>query len=139
LVALIGAGTIALASRYGVGTLSAVGPGLFPLVMGVILVLCGIVIATEKGAVASDDHGDFSAPDWRGWLCITGGVVAFILLAKTAGLLAATFTCVFIAALGDRATTLRAAVTLAGAMAIGGCALFYYALHIQLPPFAGRL
>jgi hypothetical protein len=115
LVALIGAGTIALASRYGVGTLSAVGPGLFPLVMGV------------------------SAPDWRGWLCITGGVVAFILLAKTAGLLAATFTCVFIAALGDRATTLRAAVTLAGAMAIGGCALFYYGLHIQLPPFAGWL
>ena len=138
LIALIGIGAIAQSSQYGIGSLAAVGPGFFPLVMGVILVISGVLIAMEQGKASEVDngHGDFASADWRGWLCIVGGVASFILLAKSAGLLPATFACVFLSALGDRSTTLRNAAILAGTIAVLGCGLFYYGLHVQLPPLA---
>ncbi len=141
LLVILGLGTNAEAIRYGVGTLAAIGPGFFPLVMGVILVVCGLTIAVS--ADSAEDHGehghdriDLSRPEWRGWLCIIGGMIGFIGLAKTAGLFPATFTCVFVSALGDCETKLRGAAALALGIAVFGCLLFYYGLHIQLPPFA---
>ena len=139
LIALIGIGTIAQSSQYGIGSLAAIGPGFFPLVMGVVLVISGVLIAMEQEATSEIEvgHGDFGTAEWRGWFCIVGGVASFILLAKSAGLFPATFACVFISALGDRTTTLRNATVLAGAIAVLGCVVFYYCLHIQLPPLAG--
>ena len=146
LMICLGLGTIVQSSQYGVGTLAAIGPGFFPLAMGVILVACGIAIALSpedgetgdhrSGTALDHDRVDLSQPEWRGWLCIIGGLLGFLLLAKTAGLFPATFTCVFVSALGDRSTTLRGAAALALGIAIFGCLLFYYGLHIQLPPFA---
>lgn len=139
LTALIGLGAIAESATYGLGTLAAIGPGAFPLAMGVILVACGIGIGlSEATAADAHDHDrvDLSRPEWRGWACIIGGMLAFLLLARTAGLFPATFACVFLAAMGDRTSTLRGACLLAALIAAFGCALFYYGLHIQLPPFA---
>ena len=38
--------------------------------------------------------------------------------------------------MGDRTTTVPGACLLATLIAAFGCALFYYGLHIQLPPLA---
>ncbi len=138
LTALIGLGAIVESATYGLGTLAAIGPGAFPLAMGVILVVCGLGIGLSEGP-ADDAHEhdrvDLSRPEWRGWACIIGGMLAFLLLARTAGLFPATFACVFLSAMGDRTSTLRGACILATLIAAFGCALFYYGLHIQLPPF----
>ncbi|WP_375463928.1 tripartite tricarboxylate transporter TctB family protein [uncultured Methylobacterium sp.] len=138
LTALIGLGAIAESATYGLGTLAAIGPGAFPLAMGVILLACGLGIglSEEESSDAHDhDRVDLTRPEWRGWGCIAGGMLAFLLLARTAGLFPGTFACVFISAMGDRTTTLRGACILATLIAAFGCALFYYGLHIQLPPF----
>lgn len=138
LVALVGCATIAQSVRYDIGALAAIGPGFFPLVMGVILVLSGIVIAMNAGEDEGNEHDriELDRADWRGWLCIIGGVASFILLAKSAGLFPATFACVFISALGDRSTKLRSVALLATSIAIFGTLLFHYGLKVQLPPFA---
>jgi hypothetical protein len=44
--------------------------------MGVILAGCGIAIAFNHSAAADDEHHSaaLGKPEWRGWLCILGGV-----------------------------------------------------------------
>ena len=80
---LIGLSTIYQSSRYEVGTLAEIGPGFFPMAMGVILAGCGLAIAFNQSTAADEEHDaeTLGRPEWRGWGCILGGVLAFILLA----------------------------------------------------------
>ncbi len=136
LLILIGLGTIYQSSRYELSSLT--GSGIFPMAMGVILLLCGIAISLNGTQAHEEEHevAALSQPEWRGWICIIGGVVAWIFLSQSAGLLPATFACVFISALGDRSTSLKGAAILASAISVFGVLLFYYVLKIQLPPIA---
>ncbi|CAM5200331.1 hypothetical protein CDEF62S_01472 [Castellaniella defragrans] len=108
------------------------GPGFFPAAIGGLLILCGIIIALEglSGHNVGDGRG---RPEWRGWLCITGGIVAFILLGKYTGLLPATFAIVFISALGDRRNTLKGALILSAAVCAVAVVIFWWALNIEFP------
>lgn len=138
LLVCVGLATMYQSSRYDLGTLAEIGPGFFPMVMGVILTVCGIAIGFNRSTAAEDEHeADLLArPEWRGWFCILGGVLSFILLAQSVGLFPATFACVFISALGDKSMRLRSAVLLALGISVFGVLLFYYGLKIQLPPLA---
>ncbi len=129
---LFGLGAIAEGTGYHLGTLRRMGPGFFPAAVGALLVLCGIIIAIEglSRKNVSDGRG---RPEWRGWLCIIGGIVAFILLGKYTGLLPATFSIVFISALGGRQNTLKGALILSLAVCAVAVAIFWWALGIQFP------
>ena len=76
LMALIGAGAVYEGQKYGIGSLSDMGSGYFPVVAGSGLILLGIAMASVRGP-APDGQGA-SAPDWRGALAITAGVVLFV-------------------------------------------------------------
>ncbi|TAN29902.1 MAG: tripartite tricarboxylate transporter TctB family protein [Castellaniella sp.] len=132
LMVLFGLGAIAEGTGYHLGTLRRMGPGFFPAAVGALMVLCGIIIALEGLAGQNVSNGK-GRPEWRGWLCITGGIVAFILLGKYTGLLPATFSIVFISALGDRQNTLKGALILSVAVCAVAVAIFWWALGIQFP------
>src|SRR5690606_5240947 len=86
----------------------------------------------------ADDEADetlTAPPDWRGWLCIIGGVVAFIAVGKYGGLIPATLALVFISALGDRTHTLLSALALAVFVTILGVVIFSWGLDLQFPLF----
>ena len=138
LVALLGLATAGVAGTYPIGTLRAMGPGFFPVALGVILLVVGALIALAPPVAEPDPHGGagLGQLEPRGWLCIGSGVLTFILLAERAGLLPATFACVFIAAMGDRTATLRGSLVLAAVVAVAGVLLFHYGLRIPLPPVA---
>lgn len=138
LMAAIGGVTILEASTYDIGSLTEMGPGFLPLALGCVLVLCGAVIAATGGrhppaGLADAAHMTVPPLDWRGGAAIAVGVASFIVLGDQAGLMPATFACVFIAALGDRTTTLRGAAILAGAVTVLGSLLFVTALKIPFP------
>ncbi|CAB3741355.1 hypothetical protein LMG1866_05593 [Achromobacter ruhlandii] len=134
---VLGLGAIAQASTYNIGSLARMGPGMFPAILGVLLVLLGLIIArTAFSAPDVDEEAeDIPAPEWRGWGCIIGGLMAFILLGKYGGLVPATFALVFIAAMGDRQHTVRSAALLAVGVTILGIAVFSWALQLQFPLF----
>jgi hypothetical protein len=136
LMVLVGGGAAYVASHYRMGTLTSMGPGYFPTVLGVVLAIIGIVIA-GSAAYTAPAAGEASAvrPDWRGWLCITAAALLFVGLARYAGLVAATFVCVFIAALGDRENSWKESTLLAAGITIFGVALFSFVLHVQIPLF----
>jgi hypothetical protein len=134
---VLGLGAIAQASTYNIGSLARMGPGMFPAILGVLLVLLGLIIARMAAApaAADDDAEDEPPPDWRGWGCIIGGLMAFILVGKYGGLVPATFALVFISAMGDRQHTPRSAALLAAGVTVLGVAVFSWALQLQFPLF----
>jgi predicted MFS family arabinose efflux permease len=133
LMILLGLGAIFKGSTYDIGSLSEMGPGFFPVAVGAIMALSGIGIALSS--VAVEPKGERLKPEWRGWICILLGIVAFIVLGNHGGLVPATFATVFIAALGDRKNSLRDAILLAAAMCVVAVVVFSWLLQVQLPLF----
>ncbi|MEJ8820436.1 tripartite tricarboxylate transporter TctB family protein [Variovorax humicola] len=131
-----------VAVGYKVGTPARMGPGFFPLAIGVLMAVTGLLIAlSARGDAATEDgslpgHGhSHGTPDLRGCICIVGSVLAFQLLGEYGGLVPATFAIVFISALGDRTNTLFQAFMLSMAMCMIAVVVFWWALQLQLPLF----
>lgn len=143
---VIGLVAVAEGMTYGVGTLSAMGPGYFPVALGVMLALIGVGIAAsrpdaEPPAGASPHPAPVatqrvSPSRWRGPLCIVGGIAAFIVLGRYGGLLPASFAIVFVSALGDRANNWRHALGLALIISAICIVVFWWALKLPMPLFS---
>jgi hypothetical protein len=73
--------------------------------------------------------------EWRGWGCILAGPICFIIFGEFFGLMPATFSCVFVSALGDRTATLKNSLLLATGVTLGGAFLFSYVLKVPFPLF----
>jgi hypothetical protein len=134
---------------YRMGTLTNMGAGYVPVVLGTLLIAMGLLIGVTGYASrhrvapvsAMADVGKIPAApgegpiQWRGWGCILGGVAAFVLAGEHLGLVAAIFLSVFIAALGDRANSLRDCLLLALAMTVAGVLIFSVGLKLTFPLF----
>lgn len=135
LMLFIGLGAIFQGRTYPIGTLSRMGPGFFPVALGVILAVIGTaIIATAKSNIPEGEEV-LLPPEWRGWICIIASVIAFIAIGKYGGLLPATFAVVFISALGDRDNTWKDALVLSLGMVIIAVVVFWWALQMQFPLF----
>jgi hypothetical protein len=136
LMFLVGIGAVWKGLDYKIGTLSRMGPGYFPVGIGAILALMGLLIALgARRAEPEKDSKTAHGPEWRGWSCIVLSSIAFIVLGHYGGLLPATFAVVFIAALGDRQNSLKNAFILAAAMVVVCLIVFSWALQLQFPLF----
>ncbi len=135
LVLLLGLVTIQEAVSYKVGTLSRMGPGFFPLSLGVILCLTGLAIVVMRKRADSASVPTSPPPEWRGWLCICAGIASFVILGRYGGMMPATFATVFISAMGDRENSILTAAILAFVMCITCLIVFWGLLHMQLPLF----
>jgi len=143
LLLAVGIAVVVAGTGYGVGTLRSMGSGFFPVVLGVLLALIGTALLFSAGRApggATDEppaemaHLAGPVVQWRGWLCIVGAALAFVLLGEHGGLVPASFASVFIAAMGDRGNSVRAAATLAALLTAAGAVVFHYALQL-LPLF----
>ena len=138
LMTLLGAGvTYDSASFYDVGTLSHMGPGMFPLMLGVILTFIGVLILGNAlvTPLGPDEHFLPQQKEWRGWFCILAGPILFIVFGAFFGMAPAIFMCVFVSALGDRTSTAKSSAILALGITFFGCLLFSYMLKLPFPLF----
>ncbi|MGO4713351.1 tripartite tricarboxylate transporter TctB family protein [Bradyrhizobium sp. 2TAF24] len=135
LLILMGVGIAVMALTYRMGTATRMGPGYMPFFYGVLMVLVGVAIAVtaRPGEGTARDAVPFN---WRAWLGILGGLVAFAVIAVYGGLVPATFVAVFVSALASKANSLRDAALLAAALAVAAVLVFSYGLKLQLAPFA---
>ena len=128
------------AMGYNIGSIRNIGPGLFPFALSIVLFGVGLLIAINAGPVKADalDHFDVHAsryPDVKGGLAIVFGTIAFVVLTQTLGIVAGTFACVFIAAIGDKDATWFGSLVLASVVTVFGIAVFIYLLKLNLPLF----
>lgn len=136
LMTLIGAAVTLDSLTYQIGTLTQMGPGMFPLMLGIALTFIGILIVGTAAATPPGDNEHIlpENPEWRGWGCILAGPILFVLLGHFFGMVPATFACVFVSALGDRSSTLKSAFILAACITVVGTFIFSYLLRLPLPP-----
>lgn len=135
LMVLIGIGAILEARHYSLGTLFHMGPGFFPIILGVTMSGIGLMIMTVAASseATEDDTLHLPNPQWRAWFCILAGPVLFIILGNYGGLIPATFACVFVSALGDKDSTLKSSLILAICITVFGVVLFSYLLQVSMP------
>jgi len=143
MMVLLGLGIALKGTTYRAGTLMHMGPGFLPTALGVLLVLLGIAIAAaglapsvegaEKEESILPEH-----PQWWAWFCIIMSPVAFIFFGRYFGMIPATFSCVFVAALGDKNATWLGTIVLATVVTIFGVALFSYFLQVPMPILTWR-
>ncbi|MGN6460481.1 MAG: tripartite tricarboxylate transporter TctB family protein [Pseudolabrys sp.] len=137
LMILLGAGVALNSTTYSLGTLTHMGPGMFPFMLGIVLTFVGLLIF-GTAVLTPLDPDERILPknrEWRGWFCILAGPMMFMLFGEYLGLVPAIFACVFVAALGDRTATLKSSFLLAAGMAVCGTILFSYILKIPFPIF----
>ena len=139
--AIIGGGFAWGATSYSVGTGARMGPGYFPLLLGILLAILGaftifysLVEHTEDG----DKVGKFV---WRPIVYVLGANVAFgILLAglpsfgiPAMGLIVAIFALVIIASKAGDVFDLKEVLLLAAVLSAGSYLAFIMLLKLQMP------
>jgi len=139
--AIIGGGFAWGATSYSVGTGARMGPGYFPLLLGILLAILGaftifysVVEHTEDG----DKVGKFV---WRPIVYVLGANVAFgILLAglpslgvPAMGLIVAIFALVIIASKAGDVFDLKEVLLLAAVLSAGSYLAFIMLLKLQMP------
>ena len=135
LILVLGALTVTEATTYEIGSLRRMGPGFFPLGLGVIMTLVGGLILLTARKVRTANGVVPLPPEWRGWICICVSIAAFVVLGRYGGLVPATFAIVFIAALGDRQNSLVISAVLAGVMTLLCVIVFWWLLKVAFPLF----
>lgn len=138
LIVLLGAAVALNAyNNYNLGSLTQMGPGMFPMMLGIALTFVGLLIL-GTALVTEHDPAETILPEqreWRGWACILAGPLLFIFLGQYLGMAAGTFGCVFVSALGDRTATVKSSAILAAIVTVFGCLLFAYVLKLAFPIF----
>lgn len=134
---LVGIGAFVSAyagTHYTVGEPSRMGPGFFPVALGILLACLGLVIAAL--AFRKVTHV-LQPPPFRPRAvgAVLVSVAAFALLVNRAGLMPATFVLVLIAAFGGAEYKIKRTVLLGIALAVLAWLVFTIGLQMQLPAF----
>ncbi|MBC9206376.1 tripartite tricarboxylate transporter TctB family protein [Roseomonas aerophila] len=131
-VALIGGGAwfVLHSTGYNMGTLRRMGPGYFPVIIGSLVCLFGILVMVP----AMFRQGTLPVPDWRPFVAICLSVLVFALVVERLGLVPATVCLTFVAALAERVKPLQV-VLLAAGLCVIGVVVFSKGLGIPIPAF----
>lgn len=115
--------------RLDVGTFARMGPGMFPLLCGIIMTLLGL----WQGATAIRlDNRLHPTVEWRAFAFVTGACVLFAFLIELVGLLPTIFATVICAGFANSENRLRTMIILAGVLAIIAVAIFKWMLGTTL-------
>ncbi|MXG90204.1 tripartite tricarboxylate transporter TctB family protein [Nocardioides flavescens] len=132
LFAVLG-GAFAFASfGYGLGSWDEMGAGMFPFVVGLILVGLGVSVALG-GVRGGEVTEGLSRIPWRAIVCVGGAIVAFAYLIPVVGLIPTTVVTVFVSALASPATTIVRAVLATAGITLACYVIFVLALQLRLP------
>jgi hypothetical protein len=119
------------AASYEIGTALRMGPGYFPLVLGGLLILLGVLIIA-KGWIAGE--GDEVGPvPWKAAALITGALVFFGATIKGLGVVPSVFLTALLAGFSGHRPGLLAPVVIAVGLTVMCVLVFIVALQLRLP------
>ena len=129
------------ATNYTVGEAARMGPGYFPLVLGVLMALVGVVVSFKSLVIDTKTDNKIGEWAWRPlFYVITANVVFGVLLAglrtfdfPAFGLIVAIYALTFIASMAQADWKFKPTLLLATALAVGSYLVFVLALALQFP------
>lgn len=120
---------VVYAQTYTFGTLSRMGPGYFPVVLGALLAVLGLLVAIP----AWFRVGEGPKVKWKTFSIVIGSVVVFAATLKVLGLILCTALAVLIASLADDEITWKGRLILAASVSAITYLVFIFALSMVLP------
>jgi hypothetical protein len=129
------------ANNYKIGEAARMGPGYFPLMLGILLAVLGIVVIFKAMVVETMDGDKVGSIAWKPlFFIIVANLVFGILLGglpsikfPSFGLIVAIYALVPIAALAGDEFKLKEVLVLATILAALSYFAFIYALNLQFP------
>lgn len=119
---------------YELGTPSRMGSGMFPMLLGYLLAVLGVVIAVP----ALRRSGELPRFALRPYLLVLCSVVAFALLVDHVGMVPVTVLLVCLAGAAERNFSLRRSLWLAAVLSALAVLIFRVGLSLPIPAFAWR-
>ncbi len=129
---VFGVGFAVGATSYDVGSLLRMGPGFFPLVLGIILAILGLVIVAQ-GMLERGEVEPIGAVPWRAVALILGAIVFFGATVRGLGVAPSMFVSALVAGLAGHRTGIVLPVAIAVGLTIAGVLIFVVALQLRLP------
>lgn len=127
-----GAATAIMASRYPIGTAARMGPGFFPLGVGLALVVTGLIVSLSALGSAGTSK-TFAAWPLKNAAIVLAAVVLFALLIQPAGLIVAVPVLVGFSALAHPQFSWRETLLSIVVLLILTWAIFVVFLGLQFP------
>lgn len=129
------------ATNYNIGEGARMGPGYFPLMLGILLSIMGILVAFQSLVVETEDGERIGSIAWKPLGFIIGANVLFgVCLGGIAalgipalGLIVGIYVLTFVAALAGDEFDFKEVIILATALAVLSYGAFVYALKLQFP------
>lgn len=115
-------------ANYGVGTLSRMGPGYFPVALGFVLAVLGLLVVLP----ALSRPGQGPKINWKALFIITGSIVVFGATLRVLGTVAATMITVVVASLADDDITWKGRAMLAAVVAPLVYLIFIFGLGMTI-------
>jgi hypothetical protein len=129
------------ATSYTIGEGARMGPGYFPLVLGILLTLIGVFVTFEALVVETEDGEPVGNWAWKPLGYIVGSNVIFgVLLGgipkigiPPMGLIVAIYALTFVSALAGEEFKVKEVAILSTVLAIGSYLAFIVLLKLQFP------
>lgn len=129
------------ATTYNVGEGARMGPGYFPLMLGIVLAILGAVILFQSMVVETEDGGRIGKWAWKPLIFIISANLAFgVLLGglpsiglPAMGMVIAIYALTLISGLAGSEFRLKEMLGLATVLAVGSYLAFIVLLKLQIP------
>lgn len=135
----VGAAFAIGATNYSIGSGARMGPGYFPLMLGVLLGILGLGVILGALTVDTADGEPIGRIAWKPLLLIIGANLVFGLMlgglpsigVPAMGLIVAIYALVVVASLAGSSFRMKSALILATILAIGSYLVFILGLSLQ--------
>jgi hypothetical protein len=129
-----GIAAIAIAANYTLGTAARMGPGYFPRMLGMLLIVLGAILAVRSLRLNGPPLPGWK---WRPVLVTLGSVVLFGLIVTRVGLVLSTILLIVMASAASHEFRLRDAVISGIALAALAVGVFVIGLKLQIGIWPG--
>ena len=129
----VGLGAAYMALDFGLGTRRNVGPGMLPMLLGVVLAIVGLAVIVE----GRTSTAQLPYVAWRPIIAICAGLAAFGFLVERAGAVAALVALIGLTALAETTLRLKTTILITLALLVVTAGLswaFYGAMTLDLLP-----
>jgi len=130
LFAAVGIAAIVIASSYPLGTAARMGPGYFPRILGILLILLGSALALRALRLQGTPIPRWQ---WRPVVIVLGSVVLFGFIVIKVGLALSTVILIVLASAASREFRPLESVVSGIFLAVLSISVFVIALKLQLP------
>jgi hypothetical protein len=120
------------ATRYALGKAARMGPGYFPLILGGLLTLLGVIVFI-RSLVRDSEDSRVGRIALKPMFLMFGSIAAFALLLRPAGLVVSIFAIILISSLASTESRFRETLISAVLLCAASLAVFVYGLNLQIP------